>query len=162
MVEVTATVRTSPDEVFAVLADGWSYVGWVVGATHIRAVDPGWPAEGTRIHHSVGGWPLMAHDVTVVRAVEPPRMLELEARLWPFGTALVRLELTGTQPGVTEVRMSERALRGPAALLPEAAQAVLLVPRNRESLRRLADRAVGRHAPPSSQATSVPRRKSGN
>jgi uncharacterized protein YndB with AHSA1/START domain len=143
---VTATVPTSPDRVFAVLADGWAYVGWVVGATHIRAVDEGWPDKGTRIHHSVGAWPLMAHDVTTVRAVEPPRLLELEAKLWPFGVALVRLELTETQPDVTEVRMTERVIGGPGRFLPDAAQALLLVPRNRESLRRLTDRALHRHA----------------
>lgn len=146
MAEVTATVPTSPEKVFEVLADGWSYVGWVVGATHIREVDDGWPAKGTRIHHSVGIWPLTAHDVTVVRAVDPPRLLELEARLWPVGTAVVRLELTETGPDVTEVRMTERAISGPGRFLPDLAQAALLVPRNRESLRRLADRAVGRAA----------------
>jgi uncharacterized protein YndB with AHSA1/START domain len=144
MPEVTTTVPTSPEKVFAVLADGWSYVGWVVGATHIRSVDPGWPAKGTRIHHSVGAWPVTAHDVTIVRAVEPPRLLELEARLWPFGVAMVRLELTETLPDVTEVRMTERVVRGPGRFLPDMAQAALLVPRNRESLRRLTDRAVGR------------------
>jgi hypothetical protein len=130
--------------VFAVLADGWSYAGWVVGASHIREVDAGWPEKGTRIHHSVGPWPLLVHDDTEVAAVDPPRMIELDARLWPFGAARIRLELTEIDPGVTEVRMLERAVRGPGRLLPEAAQALLLVPRNRESLRRLAAMAVGK------------------
>lgn len=146
MVEVTTTVPTSLERVFAVLADGWSYAGWVVGAAHIRRVDPDWPAEGSRIHHSVGPWPLLVHDATEVRAVDPPRMLELDARLWPFGAARVRLELTELQPEVTEVRMTERAVRGPGRVLPDGAQALVLVPRNRESLRRLADLAIGREA----------------
>lgn len=144
MTEVSLTVPTTPDRVFDVLADGWLYVGWVVGAAHIRAVDPGWPAEGTRIHHSVGPWPFLAHDVTTVRAVEPSRMLELDAALWPFGAARVRVELTETAPGSTEVRLTEFAVGGPAKFLPDRAQALVLVPRNRESLRRLADLAVGR------------------
>jgi uncharacterized protein YndB with AHSA1/START domain len=144
MVEVSMRVPTSAEKVFAVLADGWSYAGWVVGASHIREVDAGWPAEGTRIHHSVGPWPLLVHDATAVRAVDPPRMLELDARLWPFGAARIRLELTETDPGVTEVRMLERVVRGPGRLLPEAAQALLLVPRNRESLRRLSHMVVGK------------------
>lgn len=142
MVEVTATVPASPEKVFAVLADGWSYVGWVVGATHIREVDTGWPKEGTRIHHSVGAWPLQMHDVTTVHAVDPPWLLELDARLWPLGAARIRLELTEVRPEVTEVRMSEKVVRGPGRVLPRAVQAALLVPRNRESLRRLADLAV--------------------
>jgi uncharacterized protein YndB with AHSA1/START domain len=144
MVEVSMRVPTSPERVFAVLADGWSYVGWVVGASHIRKVDAGWPAEGTRIHHSVGPWPLLVHDDTEVAAVEPARMVELDARLWPFGAARIRLELTEVDPGVTEVRMLERVVRGPGRLLPDAVQALVLVPRNRESLRRLAALAVGK------------------
>lgn len=146
MAEVSATVATTPDRVFAVLADGWSYVGWVVGAAHIREVDPGWPAEGTRIHHSIGPWPLMLHDVTKVHAVEPPRMIELDARLWPIGAARVRLELTEIRAGTTEVRMTEQVVRGPGRLLPHPVQGLLLRPRNRESLRRLAHMAVGRES----------------
>ncbi|MFC5059370.1 SRPBCC family protein [Saccharothrix xinjiangensis] len=141
MIEVRTTVPTSADRVFAVLTDGWSYAGWVVGAAHIREVDPGWPAVGTRIHHSVGAWPIAVRDVTTVRAVEPSRLLDLEARLWPIGAARVRIELTEVSGG-TEVVMSEEAVKGPTALLPESAQALFLVPRNRESLRRLADLAV--------------------
>jgi uncharacterized protein YndB with AHSA1/START domain len=144
MTQVEITIQVSRDRVFAVLADGWLYSSWVVGATHIRAVDDGWPAVGTRIHHSVGPWPLVVNDVTEVLEVDPPRMIELDARLWPFGTARVRLELAETEPGVTRVRMAEHVRRGPARMLPHAAQAVLLIPRNRESMRRLADLAVGR------------------
>jgi len=144
MTEVSLTVQAARERVFAVLADGWSYASWVVGASHIRNVDDGWPAAGTRIHHSVGPWPLVVRDVTAVRAVEPPRMLELDARLWPFGAATVRLELDDVAPGVTRVRMSEQVVRGPARVLPDPAQALLLIPRNRESLRRLADIAEGR------------------
>lgn len=144
MAEVATTVPTSPDRVFAVLADGWSYAGWVVGASHIREVDFGWPEVGTRIHHSVGPWPLVVDDVTEVVAVEPPYLLEIDARLWPFGAARVRLELSEPEPNVTRVRMLESAVRGPGRLLPQSLQTLLLVPRNRESLRRLSSLATGR------------------
>ena len=144
MAEVSTKVPASPDRVFEVLADGWSYVGWVVGAAHIREVDTGWPKRGTRIHHSVGPWPLLVHDVTTVHTVDRPRLLELNARLWPFGEARIRLELTEVEPGVTEIRMTERAVRGPGRLMPHAIQALLLVPRNRESLRRLSAMVVGK------------------
>ncbi|MFG1791894.1 SRPBCC family protein [Nocardia sp. NPDC049149] len=141
---VEITVDASAEQTFAVLADGWMYATWVVGASHIRDVDPGWPAVGTRIHHSVGTWPLTMSDTTKVHDVDPPRMLELEARLWPVGSAWIRLELVELAPQRTLVRMSERAISGLATLVPDPVQELLLVPRNKESLSRLADLVVGR------------------
>ncbi|MFC6010923.1 SRPBCC family protein [Nocardia lasii] len=143
LVQVRRTVPASIQDVFAVLADGWLCAGWVVGASHIRDVDRGWPRVGTRIHHSVGPWPFTVEDVTAVRAVDPPHSLELDARAWPFGAAVVRLDLRATAPGTTEIVMGERAVRGPGRLLPRAVQELLLRPRNRESLARLSDLAVG-------------------
>ncbi|WP_433271851.1 SRPBCC family protein [Actinosynnema sp. CS-041913] len=143
MVEVSLRVPVPVDQVFTVLADGWSYASWVVGAAHIREVDATWPAPGARIHHSVGPWPLQVKDVTTVATSRPPHELELEARMWPLGAATIRFELT-EENGETKIRMHEKVTRGPLSLLPEQAQAVMLVPRNRESLHRLADLAVGR------------------
>ena len=37
-------VRSTPDEVWAVLADPWSYATWVVGTVKIREADEAWPA----------------------------------------------------------------------------------------------------------------------
>ncbi|MGV9677503.1 SRPBCC family protein [Nocardia sp. NPDC003482] len=142
--EAKTIVDASPEDVFAVLSDGWLYGLWVVGASHIRDVDPGWPAVGTRIHHSIGPWPLNRRDITVVRALEPPRMLELEARLWPLGAALIRLDLEETADGRTEIRMGEHVSRGPGKLLPANLQQLALAPRNIESLHRLGDLAIGR------------------
>ncbi|HEX4101963.1 MAG TPA: SRPBCC family protein [Pseudonocardiaceae bacterium] len=144
MIEVSQWVATSADRVFAVLADGWLYPLWVVGASHMRDVDPGWPAEGTRIHHSVGPWPLTVQDVTRVVAVEPGRILELDARVWPTGAARVRLTLTPGSGNQTRVTMGEVFDRGPARLIPTTFQAALMRPRNIESLRRLADIAEHR------------------
>lgn len=142
MIDVTAVVAASPEQVWAVLADGWRYAGWVVGASHVRAVDAGWPEVGSRVHHSVGPWPLVVNDDTEVVDVVPGRLLEMDARLWPVGTARVRLELTPTEQG-TKVLMSEQMVAGPAGFLPKPVQAAVLVPRNRECLSRLADLAVG-------------------
>jgi uncharacterized protein YndB with AHSA1/START domain len=146
MIEVRMTVPTTVERVFAVLADGWSYASWVVGAAHIREVDPGWPGTGTRIHHSVGAWPVAVRDVTTVLTVEPPRMLELEARMWPLGAARIRFDLSPAADG-TDITMSEQAVKGPPALLPEPVQFLFLAPRNRESLHRLADLATHKHTP---------------
>ncbi|PXX68622.1 polyketide cyclase/dehydrase/lipid transport protein [Nocardia tenerifensis] len=141
---VEITVPASAEETFTVLADGWLYALWVVGASHIRDVDEGWPAVGTRIHHSVGPWPMTLSDTTKVRDVDEPRMLELEARLWPVGSALIRLELTEIGPHSTRVTMFERAISGPVSLVPGAVQQMALTPRNKESLSRLADLVAGR------------------
>src|ERR1700712_4181413 len=51
---ITRRVRASTDAVWSVLADGWMYATWVVGASRIRAVEPQWPRQGARIHHSFG------------------------------------------------------------------------------------------------------------
>jgi len=138
------TIHTSPQRVFAVLADGWSYAGWVVGAAHIRDVDDGWPAVGTRVHHQVGPWPLHIKDQTTVRAVDPDRLLELDARAWPLGAARIRLELRSVAADATEVLMVETLTSGLGKLIPRRAQAMLLKPRNNEALRRLDDLAVHR------------------
>lgn len=137
-------VAASIGQVWDVLADGWSYAGWVVGASHIRAVDDGWPKPGTRIHHSVGPWPLVIQDSTEIVRCEAPGLLELDARLWPVGAARITLALRARAELVTEVRMTEVVARGPSALLPRFAQDLLLIPRNRESLRRFAALAEGR------------------
>jgi uncharacterized protein YndB with AHSA1/START domain len=143
MTEVTRLVAAPPGQVFAALADGWTYPLWVVGASHMRAVDPGFPAVGSRLHHSVGLWPLDIEDTTEVVEVEPDRKLVLHAQAWPVGRARIQLELHPA-PGGTEVRMAELAISGPATLLPHAVQSPMLVPRNREALARLDDVVHGR------------------
>lgn len=144
MVDTCRTIHTPPGRIFAILADGWSYSSWVVGAAHIRDVDDGWPAVGTSVHHQVGPWPLHIKDHTTVRAVEPDRMLELDARAWPLGAARIRLELRAVPPDATEVLMVETLTSGVARLIPHRVQTLLLKPRNAEALRRLDDLAVHR------------------
>ena len=66
MSRVTRTVLAVPDQVWGVLADGWLYPLWVVGASRMREVDDHWPAVGARLHHSVGAWPALIDDTTSV------------------------------------------------------------------------------------------------
>ncbi|GAA5005464.1 SRPBCC family protein [Actinopolymorpha pittospori] len=145
MTEVSQPIAAPVEKVWGVLADGWTYAAWLVGASHIRSVDPGWPAVGSKIHHSVGSWPFVLDDVTAVVVMEPTRMLELEARMWPVGTAQVRLTLQPLGSDRTEVRMEEDLVDGPARQLPKRVQGMFFDPRNKESLRRLADHVEGRH-----------------
>ena len=59
-------ISATPEQVWEVLADGWLYPLFVVGASRMRDVDDDWPAVGSRLHHSVGTWPLLIDDTTEV------------------------------------------------------------------------------------------------
>lgn len=141
--EVAEHVDASPEQVWAVLADGWLYPLWVVGAARIRGVDPTWPQEGSRIHHSFGLWPALIDDHTRVLEVVPGRRIVLKARGWPAGEAHVHVELEAEGSG-TRVRLWEDAVAGPGMLVPKPLRQLALHPRNVESLRRLGLLAVGR------------------
>lgn len=143
MKEVTRRIDATPDEVWAVLADGWLYTGWVVGASHIRAVDDAWPAVGAKLHHAFGAWPVQIKDSTSVLVAEPSRHLVLQARGWPAGEAKVdiTLEVEGVQ---TLVRITETPTDGPGKWLNNPLQQKLLEARNKEALSRLESLAVGR------------------
>jgi uncharacterized protein YndB with AHSA1/START domain len=140
---VTRTVATTPARVFAILADGWTYSGWVVGCSHIRNVDRGFPTPGTKIHHSVGVWPATIEDTTEAVEMEPDRRLVLEARVWPVGKAKVSftLEARGDE---TVVTIAEEATDGVGRALQNKATDPLLDKRNEESLERLFAMAVHR------------------
>jgi hypothetical protein len=137
VIEVETTMKTTPDAVWRVLADGWLYPLWVVGASRVRAVDDTWPDPGSKIQHSVGLWPAVINDETVVLDCLPGSRIDLKAKAWPGGEASVTL-LVEPRGGETRVRMLEDVVGGPAELVPKPVRAPVLVWRNRESLRRLA------------------------
>jgi uncharacterized protein YndB with AHSA1/START domain len=141
--EVGREVDVPADAIWDVLADGWSYPLWVVGATHMRAVDDAWPAQGACLHHSVGAWPAQFHDNTEVLAMEPGHRLTLQARLWPVGSARVVLTVDPMGTSTARVRIHEVATDRLGRLVPQSIQAPLINARNRETLARLAD--VARH-----------------
>lgn len=126
----------SPEDVFAVLSDGWCYATWVVGASRIRSVDTAWPAEGARIHHSVGVWPALLDDTTSSIECDPPHRLALTVRAWPTGEGRVIISCTDLG-GTTEVTMEEYPTKGPARLVPAPVTDRMLHWRNSEALRRL-------------------------
>ncbi len=131
-------------QVWDVLADGWLYPVFVVGAARMREVDAAWPAPGTRLHHSAGLWPLMIDDTTVVLECEVGRRLVLEARGWPAGQARVTMRLEALGPGRTAVTIEEDATAGPGRLVPGPVRRRLVDLRNAETLRRLDHLARGR------------------
>ncbi|WP_374454547.1 SRPBCC family protein [Nocardioides sp.] len=136
-------IAATPDQVWSVLADGWLYPLFVVGASRMREVDDDWPAVGSRLHHSVGTWPLLIDDTTEVLEVEPGRRLVLQARGWPAGEATVELTLQETG-GSTLVTIKEDATAGPGVLVPKPLRDVQLNLRNAETLQRLAYVVEGR------------------
>ena len=145
VVTVTREFNAPAQAVWDVLADGWFYATWVVGASRVRGVDEGWPAEGTRIHHSFGVWPAVINDTThVLRSTEPTE-LHLKAKGWPAGEAKVVITITADSAGSCTVAMAEDAVTGPGTLMPRPLRQLAIGPRNVEALRRLAFLVEGRY-----------------
>jgi uncharacterized protein YndB with AHSA1/START domain len=136
--ENSMTIDATPEQIFEVLLDAWTYKDWVVGADNIRAVDPEWPAVGSRFHHTVGVGPAKVDDTTKVIAVDPPRRLVLEARARPAGVAHVEfvVESAPDRSG-TVVTIEEHPIDGAAEALPSVLTDAGLKLRNVETLRRL-------------------------
>ncbi|GAB4058038.1 SRPBCC family protein [Catellatospora paridis] len=144
MARTERVVAASPERVFAVLADGWTYADWVVGTAHIRDVDSSWPALGSRLHHKVGPWPLSTADVTHVVRCEAPYRLVMRARMWPLGEAVVDFRLVRLDAASTLVTLVEDFTRGPLLAFRNKLNDLLLHGRNKEALSRLADFAENR------------------
>jgi uncharacterized protein YndB with AHSA1/START domain len=132
-----------PEAVWAALADPGSYDYWVVGSKVIRDADRGWPAPGSRFHHTVGFGPFKVADHTVALEADPPRRLKLRAKGRPVLTATVTLDLI-PRAGGTLVRMREDpdGVFVVLALNPLFHIATKL--RNAESLMRLEELALRR------------------
>jgi uncharacterized protein YndB with AHSA1/START domain len=146
MATVTRTIHAPADRVFAILGDGWAYSDWVVGTTHIRDVDPTWPAVGAQLHHKAGPWPFSIKDKSTVTAVTPDRRLTLKAGLWPFGEATVNIELEPIGTGETRTTIHEDFHAGPLHWVKNKINDLVLHGRNVEALRRLADLAERKDA----------------
>ena len=141
-VESSLTVKretsASREQVWAVIADGWTYSQWVVGNSRMRAVDPNWPHAGSTISHSVGVWPLLLDDVTVVEDCQPLEQLVLLAKGRPLGKARITLRLFDTDGGGCRIEMAEVPVGAPMGWLPTRLALAAAFPRNRECTWRLA------------------------
>lgn len=143
MSSVHRFIEATPDRVFDVLADGWLFPSWVVGASRIRDVEEAWPAVDAKIHHSFGIWPIVIDDTTSVIEWTRPTRAEFVARGWPLGEADVIIEVRERSGGCF-VTMIEYASSGPGTFVPAPLMKLLLDIRNREALQRLAWLAEGR------------------
>jgi len=135
---VTRDIGATRQRVWDVLANGWTYSGWVVGNSRIRAVDSDWPAPGTRILHSIGTWPAVIDDETVAESWVPGEELVLLAKVRPAATAQITLRLSDLPGGGCRVEMSELATSRPLRWVPDSVQLLGVAPRNRECTWRLA------------------------
>lgn len=151
---VRRTVNATSDAVWDVLADGWLYATWVVGASRLRDVDVSWPAQGSKLHHSVGIWPLVLDDHTEVLHADPGHQLVLRAKGWPVGEAVVEMRLRAVGDDRCEVAMLEDAVSGPGLVIPRVLRQPPIAVRNREALHRLSLLAEGRSVGVSSEDTS--------
>lgn len=130
-------IKCAPEDVFRVLADGWVFPTWVVGASRMRDVDAAWPGVGSRLQHSFGVWPILINDGTTMLEWDPPRHAVMQPEGWPIGVALVTIDVKARKNGCV-VRIKEKAVRGPATWLPTFVLDIGLYARNVETLRRLA------------------------
>jgi hypothetical protein len=101
----------------------------------MRAVDPNWPAAGSSIRHSIGVWPLVINDETVVEESVPLEKLVLHAK-GQLGGARVVLRLSDIPDGC-RVTMEEYPVSGIGAVVPAKLGDLAAWPRNRETLWRL-------------------------
>src|SRR5690242_126529 len=134
MATVTQTMHVPAEQVWGILADGWTYSDWVVGTAHIRDVDATWPAVGSKLHHKIGPWPLSLRDTSTVVAADPGRSLTLHARMWPFGEATVSFDLVAVDADNTRVTMHEHFHAGPLQWVQNKVNDLALHGRNVEAL----------------------------
>jgi hypothetical protein len=134
---VTRDVAATRQRVWDVLADGWTYSGWVVGNSRIRAVSSNWPAPGSRILHSIGTWPAVIDDETVVESSVCGQELVLLAKVRPAAKARITMQLSDI-PGGCRVTMTEVAVSWPLRWVPDSVQLTAAAARNRECTWRLA------------------------
>jgi len=143
------TVDGTPKDVFDVLRDPYAYGHWVVGAKKVRDVDEGWPAVGTRFHHTVGVGPLTLDDGTESLEYQPDVRLVLKAKTRPFGTAKVTMEAYSQDGGSrTRIVMHERAGDIVSRALYNPIIDMAMKGRNVEALRRFAELVSERRRAP--------------
>ncbi len=132
----TREVGASRQQIWEAMADGWMYAQWVVGNSRTRAVDSHRPEPGSAIKHSVGVWPLVISDQTVVESCTPGEELVLRAGVGALGALRITLRLHDI-PNGCRVEMIEVPAAGPVRLIPDRLVLAAVYPRNRECLWRL-------------------------
>ncbi|MGW0537786.1 SRPBCC family protein [Streptomyces sp. NPDC003032] len=131
-------VKRPPSKVWEVLEDGHRYADWVVGTHDSRPLDAQWPAVGSRIEYTVRLGPWRAAGHTVVRHLDRPDRIELEAYSGLLGTARIAIAVR-PWGAHTLVVVDEHPLQGPGGALHNAGVDALIQLRHRRMLNRLAE-----------------------
>jgi len=131
-------IRTSPQIVWSVLADGSRYAQWVVGTETTEPEHGHWPDLGAAIRYTVRLGPVQLANTTVVRRCVHGEQLELEARAGMLGTARIAIEL---RPWGNHclVIVDEHPLHGIGGTLHNVAVDAFIQLRHRAMLARLAE-----------------------
>ncbi|MDQ0982878.1 SRPBCC family protein [Streptomyces sp. V2I9] len=130
-------IERPPSAVWAVLEDERQYGNWVVGTSGTRREQGDWPELGSSITYSVRLGPKEFTGRTVVRRVEKPRALELEAEAGALGSARIALDIRPWGEK-TLVTVDEHPLRGVGGTLHNVLLDSLIQIRHRSMLARLA------------------------
>jgi uncharacterized protein YndB with AHSA1/START domain len=127
--------------VWDALAEPANYAYWVVGSKRIRDAEPGFPAPGAKLHHTIGFGPLTLDDHTEVLEAEAPKYLRLRAKGRPIGTATVTLRMIPVAGG-TCVEIVENPDGAYSLLSLNPLLQIATKVRNAESLMRLEELAL--------------------
>ncbi|MFB7775309.1 SRPBCC family protein [Streptomyces bauhiniae] len=142
-------IRRPPAAVWKVLEQPSCYADWVVG-THKTAPREGdWPELGSSLAFNLKIGPRRVDGYTVVRRYEPPRYLELEAKV-PIGSARIAIDVR-EWGGESLVIVDEHPLRGLSGKLHNVVLDTVIQFRHRDMLSRLA-RLVERQSPRAADA----------
>ncbi|MFI2779697.1 SRPBCC family protein [Streptomyces sp. ALB3] len=131
-------IHHPPEALWAVLEQPDLYGRWVVGTQDSRPLEGRWPEVGSSIEYTLRLGPKDVRGRTVVRRLERPRVLELEALSGPLGTARIAFDIRpwGDE---TLVLLNEHPLQGLGGILHNVAIDAVLQIRHRAMLGRLAD-----------------------
>ncbi|WP_329131372.1 SRPBCC family protein [Streptomyces sp. NBC_00670] len=130
-------IKTAPEHVWTVLADGTRYAEWVVGTSSSTPVRGDWPELDSALRYEVRLGPLTFTNETVVRRCVEGSVLELEAHAGPLGTARIAIELRSWGE-YTLVIVDEHPLQGAGRAMHNMAVETVIQLRHRPMLARLA------------------------
>ncbi|GHJ28376.1 SRPBCC family protein [Streptomyces hygroscopicus subsp. hygroscopicus] len=133
-------IKTSPQTVWGVLADGSRYGEWVVGTSTSHPVRGDWPHKDAVIGYEVRLGPLRLANETVVRSCDEGDgafAVELEAQAGFLGSARIAIELRPWGDHCLVI-VDEHPLRGAGGALHNMGVEALIQVRHRAMLARLA------------------------